>query len=194
MHHCPLFFPFKLEAPLTQNNILKHSGDAHLWFFISHGHSFGASLRCHTKNTSARTYSCTFKLFFRTCAVMCQCASTSHGAEWLTSSHEGESAVWTWAGPRGLVPRARYRHIQAHVHAHSVVFSFVWRITHTEIPQCAVHCPADLLSALRSTVSVFIQNSIHTGILKKYELFLFFNLTQYIPVAILHVSINEIIS
>ena len=69
--------------PLEHSGSVKQSGNTHLWFLISHGHSFGASLCCHTKNTGARTYSSPIKISNRTCAAPCRCAPTAPGPEWL---------------------------------------------------------------------------------------------------------------
>lgn len=91
--------------------------DTHLWFFISHGHSFGASLRFHTKNTGARTYPFPYKIF-EPCVRGHAFVHVRNAGRWMaTGNHEDESAVWAWAGESQCA-------WQGHMHAQSLVFPF----------------------------------------------------------------------
>lgn len=76
----------------------KNVKNTYLWFFISHGHSFGASLRCHTKNTGTRTCSFPVTIFEWNVRGHEQVRVHSPGLWMANGDHMGECAVWPWAG------------------------------------------------------------------------------------------------
>lgn len=173
---------FFLWAPAVQiwwNKLVLMCGDTHLWFFISHGHSFGASLRCHTKNTSARTYSFPVKLFEP--YVRGHEPMRVHSTGWwvATGYHVVESAVWAWAGESQC---ALKRHSAAHERAQRNVF-FCQVYKGTFISQHTPYHPAHL--PRRPALFSRHYHAAHCTYGLCLHFLFFFHLTLKIPAAIL---------